>query len=194
MDLGAYMNIENLQDIMEANGIEVPRLRGLRLMCEEFEITPEDIERAIQAQNEYTMDNFCCSVPPFTDSNTHSYNPSTARRKKKYLITERYTHGPKSAPRVSERIVGIRWELIHGKARKRLKLALKHNAKSVRKQYEMFNRFVGRNDVLYIHARCGSQGWGSNYIHEIRQQSWFIDMVDDYFDPTYCDIYAKIEK
>lgn len=192
MDIGAYANIDNLRDVMESNGIEVPRLRGLRLMCEEFEVLPEDIERNIQTQNENTMAEFCCSVPSFTDSNIHVYGQRSYRRRKKYLITEKYTYGHESSPRVAEKTVGIRWELIHGKARKRLKLALKHNEKNIRKQYEMFNRYVGRDDVLYIHARCGSQGWGSHYIHEIRQRPWFIDMVDDAFDRTYCDIYAKI--
>ena len=32
MDLGAYAQITNLEQIMKNNGIEVPRLRALRLM------------------------------------------------------------------------------------------------------------------------------------------------------------------
>lgn len=35
MDLGAYAQIDNLSAIMDRNGIDVPRLRGLRLMSQE---------------------------------------------------------------------------------------------------------------------------------------------------------------
>lgn len=35
MDLGAYVNIEDLDAIAKANGIDIPRLRGYRLMKEE---------------------------------------------------------------------------------------------------------------------------------------------------------------
>lgn len=35
MDLGAYVKIKDLSQIMINNGIEIPRLRGLRLMSEE---------------------------------------------------------------------------------------------------------------------------------------------------------------
>lgn len=42
MDLGAYAQIDNLGQIMKDNGIDIPRLRGLRLMkdkepgCQKF--------------------------------------------------------------------------------------------------------------------------------------------------------------
>ena len=35
MDLGAYVQIGDLESLMKANGIDIPRLRGLRLMSEE---------------------------------------------------------------------------------------------------------------------------------------------------------------
>ena len=41
MDLGAYVQIEELEKIAKKNGIEVPRLRGYRLMSEE---QPVDIK------------------------------------------------------------------------------------------------------------------------------------------------------
>ena len=44
MDLEAYAQIEHLSKIMEINGIEVPRLRGLRLMRYEPTVTEEDIQ------------------------------------------------------------------------------------------------------------------------------------------------------
>lgn len=42
MDLGAYAQIEELDQVMKDNGISVPRLRGLRLMVEEKPLTKEE--------------------------------------------------------------------------------------------------------------------------------------------------------
>ena len=50
MDLGAYVQIEDLSEVMKTNGISVPRLRGLRLMSEEKPLTKEEIEEQIKRQ------------------------------------------------------------------------------------------------------------------------------------------------
>ena len=47
MDLGAYMQIADLEEVAKANGIEVPRLRGYRLMANEEQITEEQIQEII---------------------------------------------------------------------------------------------------------------------------------------------------
>ena len=44
MDLGAYAQIEDLEQIMKDNNIEIPRLRGLRLMRNEEPITRASME------------------------------------------------------------------------------------------------------------------------------------------------------
>lgn len=49
MDLGAYVQIEDLSRIMTENGISVPRLRGIRLMALEEPITKE--EETTQAEH-----------------------------------------------------------------------------------------------------------------------------------------------
>lgn len=121
MDLGAYMQIGKLEQIMKDNGIEVPRLRGLRLMSEESPLSEEEIHDQII-----------------------------------------------DMARVAPSIV-------------------------VRRQYEMFNKYCGRPDVLYIHARIGGPNWVTFGGPELAKQPWFIDAIDDAFDPTYCDIYAKIK-
>ena len=45
MDLVAYKNIEDLGAIAQKNGIDVPRLRGYRLMAKQEPITDEEIQR-----------------------------------------------------------------------------------------------------------------------------------------------------
>ena len=61
-------------------------------------------------------------------------------------------------------------------------------------QYEVFNRYVGRPDVLMIHARIGGNNWeyydGDN---TVAKEPWFLEKVDDCDDNTYCDIYARVK-
>jgi len=108
MDLEAYINIKNFDDLAKANGIECPRLRGYRLMSEE-----SPIDTKFETGNE-------------------------------------------------------------------------------KKQYETFNKYVGRNDILCIHARIGGSNW-PYYKDQVINQPWFIEKIDDGFDETYCDIYARIK-
>lgn len=45
MDLYAYSQIDKLDELVKANGIDIPRLRGYRLMSEEKVIPEDEIER-----------------------------------------------------------------------------------------------------------------------------------------------------
>ena len=53
MDLGAYMNIEELDKIAKNNGIEIPRIRGYRLMENEEPLSKEEIK---EIQNKSVID------------------------------------------------------------------------------------------------------------------------------------------
>ena len=191
MDLEAYAQIEHLSKIMEINGIEVPRLRGLRLMRYEPTVTEEDIQVFIQDINCWIYEKMCNSTPRFhPESNWVQFSSATKRLEEKYLIEEEEVLPD---GRTYMKTVGFRWDLIHGKNRKRLKLALKHAEKRVREQMRVFNKYVGKEDVLYIHARIGGRNWAYYGGPELAKQPWFIEKVDDYFDSTYCDIYARIK-
>ena len=87
---------------------------------------------------------------------------------------------------------GVRWDRIHGWKRKVLKTYIHNEIKRKTKQMETFNKYIGRDDVLYVHARIGGGNW-PNYYEQVIYQPWFIEKVDDSFDSTYCDIYAKID-
>ena len=63
-------------------------------------------------------------------------------------------------------------------------------------QLERFNHYCGQDGVYMIHARIGGTGEMSNWEYyegeeKIATQPWFLEKVDDDFDPTYCDIYVK---
>ena len=48
MDLGAYVQIEDLDELARLNGIEIPRLRGYRLMSQCKPYTEEETEKEIK--------------------------------------------------------------------------------------------------------------------------------------------------
>lgn len=128
MDLGAFVQIEDLDELARINGIEIPRLRGYRLMSQCEPYTAEETETEIKEIKD-------------------SYRSMHERLSRLYGVAER-----------------------------------------VRIQHELWNKYAGRSDVLYIHSRIGY-----DYL-DFEKKSWFLDGTTDAFDGTYCDIYAKIEK
>lgn len=181
MDLFAYSQIEDLSTVATENGIYVPRLRGYRLMSKESLISCNEIHESIKSFEMNIYERACTSCPRFRpESDTSEFSSATDRLREKYLIRE------------NGKTVGFRWDLVHGKNRKAIKFALKKGRKAVIKQLETFNKYVGRDDVLYIHARIGGGNWSYFGGEALAKQPWFIDKVDDYFDETYCDIYARI--
>lgn len=178
MDLGAYANIENLSAIASANGINIPRLRGYRLMAEEMPVIKEELEMEIYHQTLSCIEDMLLEMA----SGCYEISARTRRLIRKHMILE------------SEFVpIGIRWERLHGKRRKKAKYLVKKVAKTVSAQYNMFNKYCGRDDVLYIHARIGGANWIPYGGKTIEKEPWFIEKIDDAFDNTYCDIYARID-
>lgn len=56
MDLYAYGQIENLDELAKKNGIDIPRLRGYRLMSEMTPFSDEEIEANADAVYKDTLD------------------------------------------------------------------------------------------------------------------------------------------
>lgn len=184
MDLGAYVQIEDLEPLLKANGISIPRLRGLRLMSEQKPYTKDEMDEELKfaflAECEEAL-----SVQP-----AYSYNPAyveysdeTRKRCRKYL---------KLADNGS--VIGVRWDKLHGKKRKFIKYRTRKAVKERKQQIAMWNKYAGREDVLYIHARIGSNNWSGYHWSDFANEPWFLDAINDQFDNTYCDIYAKIDK
>ena len=44
-----------------------------------------------------------------------------------------------------------------------------------------------------IHARIGGPNWEYYGGPLLKLEPWFLERVDDGFDNTYCDIYARIK-
>ena len=178
MDLGAYSNIgeDYIEQIVKENNIEVPRLRGYRLMINEEKV---DLKTLWNEEDDISCVEELCTSRPFWSTNSCcSESSEVTDWYKKYFLL------PNGG--------GIRWNKIHGWKRRVLKTYIHNEKKRCIKQYEMFNKYVGRKDILYIHARIGGGNW-PYYYDKVINQPWFIEKVDDSFDCTYCDIYAKIE-
>lgn len=181
MDLGAYANIEDLNKILEENNIDIPRLRGLRLMSKEEPLSDASIENHWEWIGVDRCCDYCCNG---FHMNAHCVTLSyyTDMIIDWYMIRDKNNHP-----------IGIRWDRVHGKKRKLFKYAFRKAKERVLKQDKMFNKYCGRDDVLYIHARLGGVNWNYYNCDEIiASQPWCIDYVEDAFDCTYCDIYAKI--
>lgn len=180
MDLYAYASIGALDGVAKQNRISVPRLRGYRLMSQEEPVSKSDLDDLIQDDSLWELNNWCCSH--FFEDDWIVYDTRADKVQKKYARMENGTP------------VGIRWDRIHGKRRKRLKYAIKQRKRRVLAQYEAFNKYAGRKDVLYIHARIGGRNWETFGGKDLEKQPWFLEKVDDHFDDTYCDIYARIQE
>lgn len=184
MDLYAYTQIDSLYDILSSTGIDIPRLRGLRLMLEEEPISDDDIAEAIHDEQMYVAERAIQSVPKWSpNSNVTRYNRETDRACRKYLVYD-----------ADGRATAIHWELIHGQHRRNMKHAMKITKRRVLDSFGTFNRYAGRDDILCVHARIGGRNWSYyNRGGAVSGSDAFIEKVDDMFDDTYCDIYLRID-
>lgn len=175
MDLYAYAQIEDLEKLLEMNGIkDIKRLRGLRLMATEKLVSEAEIKKEIRSNLKYDLEAFFAYDPEF---GCWCYD-EMARINAEWFL---YKDGTPN------------WKRIHGKLRKAIKFEMKKSARKVRAEFEMFNKYVGREDVLYIHTRTGGNNWNYYECYKYLSEPWYLDHVDDCFDSTYCDIYAKID-
>lgn len=183
MDLGAYIQIGELSDVAKRNGIEVDRIRGYRLMGQEDPVTDEEISNLLRDVMLLACQDFLNASPAFTINPYwgYEYSDRTKRRREKYMI-----HDDSGKP------IGFRWDKFHGKRRKNLKYLIKKRVKQELEQWGMWNKYAGRDDVLYIHAKQGSSNWSGTYWWDYMDETWFLDACDD-SDAAYCDIYARID-
>ena len=183
MDLFAYTQIEDLQEIADRNGISVPRCRGYRLMKNEERVTMAEIEQMITEQALYEAEKLFRLHP---SGLFYEYSDRAKARARRYIVIRKNENG-------FDEPVAVRWDRVHGKRRKAVKRIFRQVRRDVKEQYALFNSYVGREDVLYIHARLGSTSWTDEKTKaEVTRQPWFLAKVDDSLDSSYCDIYARI--
>lgn len=178
MDLYAYSQIEDLEQLLEKNEIKIQRLRGLRLMKNEELISDKEIEERIAEEKiEYAV-NWLKQRCDWSWSSDRDDNHH------KSFIYGKNEEG-------NRQIIDIDFSKVHGKDRKHIKYKWKVITKKFTAQFDMWNRYVGKN-VLYVHARQG----GDNRLYypiDIKHPM-YLDDIDDAWDSTYCDIYYDLDK
>lgn len=183
MDLYAYAQIDDLASIAKENGIDIPRLRGYRLMGKEEPLSKTLIDDTLAKAELRVCEDGCETIPPFSvNPSVYEISDRTERLEKKYLIYDD-----------KDNVIGFRWDRLHGRNRKRLKFAIKKAKKKYLDNIAVWNKHAGDPSILYIHARIGGKNWLWYGGDKISRQPWFIEKVDDPWDCTYCDIYARIK-
>ena len=178
MENSTFDQTKILDRIAAVNGICVPRCRAYRLMRNEKCITVSEIEDRIGRKALYLVEKLLEA-----DALTNERAEARIRR---YMTIKKEPDGLK-------RTIGIRWERIHGKLRKRIKRQVKIARRLVSMQAALWNQYVGNGDVLYIQARLSSADLYDRKVRaEVCQQPWFLALAEDYLETSYCDIYAKI--
>lgn len=187
MDLGAYAQIDNLGEIAKANNIDVPRLRGYRLMENEEPISKEEINQMLNDCAVEVCKDLCQAYPFWSSKPEYYVSSRYTDYVCRYFLVE--TIGENGYKKYTD----IRWDRIHGWKRKILKFEIKKEKRRIQAQFDMWNKYAGKKNVLYIHSRIGGYNWDYYGGDELKKQPWFLEKVDDSFDSTYCDIYAVIK-
>ena len=184
MDIGAYLQIDTLQEVMKVNNIEVPRLRGLRIMKDENPYSKDEVEKLAYNLGVSSCEGICRSRFGALGWCVNEYSMQTDQIVKKYMTIDKDSIS-----------TGVRWSSVHGKKRRMFKYAMKQAKRIALDHCLTFNQFCGRDDVLFIHARVGGDNWTFYKCDKtVATQDWFICKVDDPWDSTYCDIYANIKR
>lgn len=171
----------HFEQIKQATGINVPRFRWYEWMPDENPLSRADITDSIERQRYTCLSNMFCSVPFMRFNSNWSIWDERSRRCEMIFLDMKNT-----------RVRYDRIAKLSRRYRKKIKMAFRWSDRRVMAQIEAFNRHAGRPGVIRIHARIGGFNWGYYDGPEIAKQPWFIEKVDDSFDDTYCDIYARI--
>lgn len=187
MDLFAYAQIGTLEAVAKAHGIEVPRLRGYRLMVDEDPVSNEKMKEIFQESEFEVVQDLCRDEIFWSNRGSYkSYDDYTEFLCRHFIRYEFDEDGHKYP-------AAIRWDRIHGWKRKVLKFEIKKQKRRIREQYKAWNSYCGRDDVMYIHAKLGKYSWSNPESRQkVCSEPWFLEIVDDWWDRCYCDIYAKI--
>ena len=176
MDLYAYAQIEDLENILNELHIDIRRLRGLRLMKDQEPTDQKDIDETIREEKiRYAKD----WLQQHDDSGWSSWK---ADKKHPAFIYGKDEEG-------NWEVVDIDISKVHGKDKRKIKLEWKHIKRNYTKEYLTFNKYCGQ-DVLYVHARQG--GGNRSYYPIDTQHPRYLEDLDDAFDCTYCDIYYDL--
>ena len=184
MDLYAYNQIENLEDILKDLNITVPRLRGIRLMKVSEPVSQEKIERYVKEQK---VEN---SVQWLREKSWNCWSSSKENKKHPSFIYGKVYN--EYTETYETKVVDINYSKIRRKDRNIIKLENRKDEARIKRDFELWNKYCNQN-VLYVHTRAG----GGNRLwcktDKLKEHPLYLNDCDDSFDPTYCSIYFDIK-
>ena len=184
MDLYAYTQIEDLEDILKDLNINVPRLRGIRLMKVSKPTSQEKIEQEVK---EIKVGN---CVQWLREKSWNCSSSSRENKKHPSFIYEKIYN--EYLEEYETRVIDIDYSKIRRKDRNTIKLENRKDETRIRKDYELWNKYCGK-DVLYVHARIGGGNRLWYKTDKLKEHPLYLDDCDDSFDSTYCTIYYDIK-
>ena len=112
MDLYAYSKISDLKKYLEENNIDIPRLRGLRLMKEQKLVNEKDIEEEIKVRFKWAVYPKAKSINDLHGKKRKKYKLFLKHIKKQYDIFNKYVG--KNVLHVHARLGGENWACCGG--------------------------------------------------------------------------------
>lgn len=167
MDLTAYKQIADLSKVAEANGIDVPRLRGYRWMGAETPQSEEETQAYIDEvliSEWHGLERIACNLLEDAinrDMSAWSADMSWKRYHEDTIASFEYYY---------KKQIGM-WNKYAG-----------------RKDVLMIHSRMGGKEVETYDNE--TKEW--TVVYSLEDQPWFLDHVYDAYDSTYCDIYAKL--
>ena len=164
-----------LKKLMERNYINVPFPADYEVMTYESPLTDKQIRTCI---NNHTV----CLLEERLPDKIKNMRPRV------YSVS-------RSLPSFDVERLNIHWNLmsIHGRFKKRLKFDIKMSSRNIMSQYQMFNKYAGRDDVICIYSHLRKAD--TDTICELKRQPYFLDRIPHYDgDETYYFVYCKLSK
>lgn len=177
---------EERMEVLKDNGIEIPRACDAILMGS---AEPVDISSLLWLSDDElgyeAIDNTICKDRMFEtcSNNVYVWNPKSRFWSDRYLDADTRT---------------VHWDMLerdgrlNRKRRKMIKMYVRNTRNKAKAQYDVFNSYVGRKDVVCVSSRVFGD-W-ERYGAKIMKSPWYIQTVADGQDDTYCDIYCRIKE
>lgn len=172
--------IRTVFDIFETTGVAVPGIRSICVMKEEEKISLSEIDRVMKREEVFIIDDLLSSYPRWT------IHPYYTRPKNKEKYVHKYIHS-------SEEEAYVRWDRIHGKHRKIAKFECKKEKKRAKEAAGVFNKYVGKDDVICVYVFPQNRSDKEEWIKQIKSELSFLEINTDYDDPCIYNVYLKVD-
>lgn len=174
-----YCKSGNYAEVLKEHKIEIHRISEIYFMGDGIKVPEDDVKQAGLEIDVTAIENACCY-----DGSGYMYDYITRRMCRKHIKNYSTTTSHSEQKPM--------WETVHGWLRRKAKFEKKKLAKSFKTEVNMFNQYVGRDDVLCVKAKLGSWNWSGRVHSDYKDKDWYLGSCDDWWDKAYCTIYVRV--